>query len=100
MGNFTNFCICNEKNIIFQKSVVINVEQNENNVNNNKNDIKNNININMIKNNIKKNSEEKNNNMNNKEIIGQLSFTSVNSSEVDKEIGANSFLSDSSENNS
>ena len=36
--------------------------------------------------------------MNNKEIIGQLSFTSINSSEVDKEIGANSFLSDSSEN--
>ena len=64
----------------------------------NKNEMKNNININMIKNNIKKNNEEKNNNVNNKEILGQLSFTSVNSSEVDKEIEANSFLSDSSEN--
>ena len=91
-----------EINKIFKtKATDDNTNNNINNINdkeNNKNDIKNNININMIKNNIKKNSKEKNNNMNNKEIIGQLSFTSVNSSEVDKEIGANSFLSDSSEN--
>ena len=91
-----------EINKIFKtKTTDDNTNNNINSINdkeNNKNDIKNNININMIKNSIKKNSEEKNNNMNNKEIIGQLSFTSVNSSEVDKEIGANSFLSDSSEN--
>ena len=59
----------------------------------------------MIKNN-KKNNEENNKKNNNKEyisnqkILGQLSFTSVNSSEVDDEIGANSFLSDASENES
>ena len=77
-----------------------NINKNENN------NIKNTININLIKNNIRKDNEEINNiNNNNKESItkkslGQLSFTSVNSSEVDKEIGANSFLSDSSESNS
>ena len=90
-----------EINKIFKtKATDDNTNNNINSINEkeNKNDIKNNININMIKNSIKKNSEEKNNNMNNKEIMGQLSFTSVNSSEVDKEIGANSFLSDSSEN--
>ena len=78
-----------------------NINKNENN------NIKNTININLVKNNIRKDNEEINNikNNNNKESItkkslGQLSFTSVNSSEVDKEIGANSFLSDSSESNS
>ena len=38
--------------------------------------------------------------MNNQKLLRQLSFKSVNSSEVDKEIGENSFLSDSIENNS
>ena len=82
-------------------------KQNKNcqNIKNNFQDIKNNININLIKNN-KKNNEENNKKNNNKEyisnqkILGQLSFTSVNSSEVDDEIGANSFLSDVSENES
>ena len=82
-------------------------KQNKNcqNIKNNFQDIKNNININLIKNN-KKNNEENNKKNNNKEyisnqkILGQLSFTSVNSSEVDDEIGANSFLSDASENES
>ena len=94
-------------------------KQNKNcqNIKNNFQDIKNNININLIKNNKKnkninliknnkKNNEENNKKNNNKEyisnqkILGQLSFTSVNSSEVDDEIGANSFLSDASENES
>ena len=82
-------------------------KQNKNfqNIKNNLQDIKNNININLIKNN-KKNNEENNKKNNNKEyisnqkILGQLSFTSVNSSEVDDEIGSNSFLSDASENES
>ena len=69
----------------------------------NKQDLKNNININVIKNNIKKNNEEikasNKENYNNQKLMGQLSFTSVNSSEYDKEVGANSFLSDSSEDN-
>ena len=67
----------------------------------NKQDLKNNININVIKNNFKKNNEEikasNKDNYNNQKLMGQLSFTSVNSSEYDKEVGANSFLSDSSE---
>ena len=98
-----------EINKIFKSKTIDNAnnKDNENEIIN-KQDIKNNININIIKNNIKRNSEEtsnKNNNkdkdkdnVNNQKFLGQLSFTSVNSSEVDKEIGANSFLSDSSEN--
>ena len=100
-----------EINKIFKSKTTDNTnnKDNENEIIN-KQDIKNNININIIKNNIKRNSEEtsnKNNNKdkdkdkdnaNNQKFLGQLSFTSVNSSEVDKEIGANSFLSDSSEN--
>ena len=67
---------------------------------NNKQDISNNININQIKNTNKKSNEENNKDkFNNQKIMGQLSFTSVNSSEYDKEVGPNSFLSDSSEEN-
>jgi hypothetical protein len=65
--------------------------------------LKNNININVIKNNFKKNNDEikasNKENYNNQKLMGQLSFTSVNSSEYDKEVGVNSFLSDSSEDN-
>jgi hypothetical protein len=103
-----------EINKIFRSKTPDNTNNNKDNKENkdkendkiNKQDIKNNININIIKNNFKKTNEEINNdnNYNNKKVInnqkflGQLSFTSINSSEVDKEIGANSFLSDSSEN--
>ena len=69
----------------------------------NKLELKNNININVIKNNFNKNNDEtkasNKENYNNQKLMGQLSFTSVNSSEYDKEVGANSFLSDSSEDN-
>ena len=103
-----------EINKIFRAKTPDNTNNNKDNKDNkdkendkiNKQDIKNNININIIKNSFKKTSEEINNdnnynkkkNINNQKFLGQLSFTSINSSEVDKEIGANSFLSDSSEN--
>ena len=99
----------NKINKIFNSKMSENInnkeKDNKNQINNIKN-LKNNININIIKSNNEKKNEDINNNntnkgiMNNQKLLGQLSFTSVNSSEVDKEIGENSFLSDSSENNS
>jgi hypothetical protein len=65
--------------------------------NNNIQEIKSNFNINIEKNNEVNNKKEV---QNNQKMIGQMSFTSVNSSEVDKEIGENSFLSDSNEEDS
>ena len=106
----------NKINKIFNSKISENMDGKENkNEKNNIKDIKNNININIIKNNVQKNNDEINKNynnnsnnkgmqnkkefMNNQKLLGQLSFTSVNSSEVDKEIGENSFLSDSCQNN-
>ena len=77
MGNFTNFCVCNEKNIIFQKSVVINVEQNENNVNNNKISDENKNFSNENKNFSNENNNNKNNNNNNKNSHDMFYFSKI-----------------------
>ena len=61
MGNFpNNLCICGQQNIIFQKSFVVNVDQNEDNK-------KKNLNFNVINNNNNNNfnNKEKSNNNNN-----------------------------------
>ena len=65
--------------------------------NNNFQEIKKSFNLNKVKSNETNNKKEAQNNQKN---TGQMSFTSINSSEVDKEIGENSFLSDSNVENS